>query len=342
MTKPVLIIAEAGVNHDGCMKKAKQLVDIAAEAGVDIVKFQTFKASSLVTQSAAKAEYQRQLDGDSSQYDMLKRLELQDEHFVELQRYANSVGLEFLSTGFDIACLDMLASLGLQRLKIPSGEITNKPYLVRAAQHGLPMILSTGMATLGEIEAALELLLTQGMARENITLLHCTTEYPAPLESVHLRAMNTLATAFDVQVGYSDHTQGIVVPIAAVALGACVIEKHMTYDTTAPGPDHAASLSPQDLHSMVVAIRATERALGSSIKMPSVAEIAVSQVARKSLVTLTHIQAGDRLTLDNIGVKRPGTGISPMQIDHYLNQTSQEDIAADTVLLPSMVSFSAQ
>ena len=280
-----LIIAEAGVNHNGDLALARQLIDVAAEAGADLVKFQTFSADRLVTAHAKKADYQTQTtDAGESQHAMIRRLELTRDMHEALIAHCKSRGIQFFSTGFDPESIDLLAELGLDRFKIPSGEITNLPYLRHVGRYGKPVILSTGMATLGEIEAALEVLEQAGTPRDRITVLHCNTEYPTPMADVNLRAMLTIRDAFGVAVGYSDHTSGIEVAIAAVALGATVIEKHFTLDRNLPGPDHKASLEPDELKAMVAAIRNIEQALGDGIKRPSASEAKNKPIARKSLV----------------------------------------------------------
>lgn len=309
-----LIIAEAGVNHNGSIAIAKQLIDVAAEAGVDYVKFQTFKAENLVTKFAMKAEYQQRniSDGDNSQFAMLKKLELSSEQHYELIEYSKRKGVKFLSTAFDLDSIDFLASLHLGIWKVPSGEITNYPYLKKIAGYHEQVILSTGMSTMEEIEAAVLVLIKFGVSKEQITILHCNTEYPTPMCDVNLKAIYTIGEKFGVNVGYSDHTQGIEVPIAAVALKATVIEKHFTLDCTMEGPDHKASLEPQELKAMVSAIRNVEQALGSKEKIVSTSEGKNKSVARKSIVAAKAIAKGELLTEENLTVKRPGNGISPM------------------------------
>ena len=329
----VLIIAEAGVNHNGSLETAKQLVDVASEAGADMVKFQTFSADRLVTISANKAEYQNQTtDASESQHAMIRKLELSREMHEDIIAYCKQCNIEFFSTGFDTQSIDMLVDLGLEQFKIPSGEITNLPYLRHIGKFGKPVILSTGMAILGEIEAALEVLETSGTQRKNITILHCNTEYPTPLEDVNLRAMLAIRDAFGVSVGYSDHTLGIEVSIAAVAMGATVIEKHFTLDRNLPGPDHQASLEPDELKAMVNGIRNIEKTLGDGIKRPTPSEINNIPIVRKSLVAATAIQAGECFTEVNLAVKRPGTGISPMRWDEYVGQTAQKDYQEDELI----------
>jgi N,N'-diacetyllegionaminate synthase len=328
-----IIIAEAGVNHNGDPQLAHRLIDAAAAAGADRVKFQTFSAARLVTTRAAKAPYQvRTTGGDESQHDMLQRLELSPEMHVKLIEHCKARGIEFFSTGFDPASVDLLAELGATSFKIPSGEITNLPYLRHVGRHGKPVILSTGMSTLGEIEAALTVLEQSGTPRNQITVLHCTTEYPTPMVEVNLRAMQTIREAFGVAVGYSDHTPGIEVAIAAVALGASVIEKHFTLDRTLPGPDHKASLEPAELSAMVSAIRNIERALGDGIKRPTDSEEKNKPVARKSLVAARAIRVGEVFSEANLAVKRPGSGVSPMSWDQVLGRKAPRDFAADELI----------
>jgi N,N'-diacetyllegionaminate synthase len=328
-----LIIAEAGVNHNGDLIRAKQLVDVAAHAGADIVKFQTFKADRLVTRSARKADYQLQNTGSlESQHDMLLRLELTKEMHHELVEHCKGRGIDFLSTGFDIESIDLLLGLGQNRFKIPSGEITNLPYLRHIGQLGLPVFLSTGMATLGEIEYAVQVLENAGTQRNNIVVLQCTTEYPAKVNEVNLRAMQVIGSALGVAIGYSDHTQGIEVPIAAVAMGATVIEKHFTLDKNLPGPDHKASLEPHELKEMVRAIRNIELAKGDGIKRLSSSEKANKLVVRKSLVASRTIKAGEIFTIENITTKRPGTGISPIHWDEVIGSFALRDFAEDELI----------
>lgn len=328
-----LIIAEAGVNHNGDLELARRLIDAAAEAGADYVKFQTFRADRLVTRAAAKAEYQKQNSGAAgSQYEMLKRLELTPEMHVALIGHCKERAIRFLSTGFDIESLDLLASFGIELLKIPSGEITNLPYLQHIGGMGKPIILSTGMADLAEIDAALAVLEQAGTPRQQITVLHCNTEYPTPTGDVNLRAMHTIQDAFDVQVGYSDHTAGIEIPIAAVALGATVIEKHFTLDRNLPGPDHKASLEPGELKAMVAAIRNIEQAMGDGIKRPSQSEAKNIAIARKSLVAACPIRSGERFTQANLAVKRPGTGLSPMRLNEVLGRAAARDYQPDELI----------
>ena len=334
MIKKTLIIAEAGVNHNGSLDLAKQLVESASKAGADLVKFQTFTADRQVTRSASKAIYQLQTtDKRESQHEMLRRLELNREMHVELIQHCSEHRIGFLSTGFDIESIDLLSSLGQELFKIPSGEITNLPYLRYIGQLKKPVILSTGMATLGDIEAALNALVKAGTAREFVTLLHCTTEYPTPMTEVNLRAMQTIQHAFGVNVGYSDHTPGIEVATAAVAMGATVIEKHFTMDRRMPGPDHLASLEPHELEAMILAIRNIEIALGDGIKALTASEIRNVSMMRKSLVASRPIKAGETFTAENVTTKRPGTGISPMRWDDILGRTAIRDFSSDELLV---------
>lgn len=328
-----LIIAEAGVNHNGNMELAKCLINVAADAGADLVKFQTFSAERLATESAPKADYQNQTTHRAeSQFAMLKQLELNMQMHEVLIAHCQQRNIGFFSTGFDIQSLDYLASLGAERFKIPSGEITNLPYLRHIGGFGRPVILSTGMASLGEIEAALEAVETAGTPRTHITALHCNTEYPTPMQDVNLRAMCSIGDAFGVAVGYSDHTSGIEVSIAAVALGATVIEKHLTLDRNLAGPDHNASLEPDEFAAMVRAIRNIEKAMGDGIKRPSPSEAKNKSIARKSLVASTSILAGERFTAENVTAKRPGTGISPMRWDEVIGRVAARDFAADELI----------
>ena len=334
MRGATLIIAEAGVNHNGSIETAGQLIEAAAEAGVDLVKFQTFSADRLVTGSASKADYQLETTSTSeSQHEMIHKLELSREMHEELIVHCKKCGVGFFSTGFDPQSVDLLAELGLDRFKIPSGEITNLPYLRHIGQYGKPVILSTGMARLGEIEAALEVLEASGTPRDRVTVLHCNTEYPTPMADVNLKAMLVIRDALGVQVGYSDHTLGIEVPIAAVTMGATVIEKHFTLDRNLPGPDHRASLEPDELKAMVQAIRNIELALsGDGLKRPSPSESKNLEIVRKSLVALVPIKAGEPFTEANLGVKRPGSGISPMRWDDFIGRPANRDYQADELI----------
>ena len=333
MKNKTLIIAEAGVNHNGDLARAKQLIDAAAKAGADLVKFQTFSANRLVTRTATKAEYQTQTtDKKESQHEMLRRLELSSEMHRELIAHCAARNIGFFSTAFDIESIDLLVSLGQDHFKIPSGEITNLPYLRHIGHLGQAVILSTGMATLGEIESAIDVLEQAGTPRTNITVLHCTTEYPTPMTEVNLRAMQSIQSAFGVDVGYSDHTPGIEVATAAVAMGACIIEKHFTMDCNLPGPDHKASLEPEGLTAMVAAIRNIEIALGDGVKRLTESETRNMPVMRKSLLASKAIKAGEVFSADNITAKRPGTGISPMRWDEIIGRTASRDFAEDELI----------
>lgn len=330
-----LVIAEAGVNHNGSLEMAKQLVDKAVEAGVDYIKFQTFKASKLVTKTAKQAEYQQKnigKEGDS-QYQMLKKLELSPEDHEVLIAYCKERGIKFFSTAFDSDSIEYLHSLNLGLWKVPSGEVTNYPFLKRIAAYNEKTILSTGMCDMEDVRAAVEALYRNGLSKENLILLHCNTEYPTPFEDVNLKAMDALREEFDVEVGYSDHTKGIEVPIAAVALGATVIEKHFTLDRTLPGPDHKASLEPGELKSMVCAIRNIEKAVGGDgTKHVSDSERKNIAIARKSIVAACDIKAGEVFTEENLTVKRPGSGISPMRWEEVLGQKAKRDFNEDELI----------
>ena len=334
MTKHTIIIAEAGVNHNGSIELAKQLVDKAVEAGVDYIKFQTFKAAKLVTKAAKQAEYQQRNIGkeDDSQYQMLKKLELSPEDHEVLIAYCQEKGIKFFSTAFDFDSIEYLHSLNLGLWKIPSGEITNYPYLKKIAQFGEPIILSTGMCEMEDISAAMNVLLKNGVKREQITILHCNTEYPTPFEDVNLRAMQEIKDEFQVNVGYSDHTRGIEIPIAAVALGAQIIEKHFTLDRNMEGPDHKASLEPTELKAMVTAIRHIEQALGSGHKTASASERKNIAIARKSIIAAHIIKKGELLTEENLTVKRPGTGISPMRWEEILGTKAIRDFNEEELI----------
>ena len=326
----VYIIAEAGVNHNGSKELAYKLIDAAKKAGVDCIKFQTFKAENLVSHNAAKADYQKDTTGEGSQIDMLKKLELSYDDFVDLKKYCDKEGICFLSTPFDFESINFLNGLDMPFWKIPSGEITNLPYLVALAKTKKPVVMSTGMCRMNEIEEAMRVLKDNGTP--SIKLLHCNTEYPTPYEDVNLNSMKTMADAFDVEVGYSDHTKGIEVPVAAVALGATIIEKHFTLDRNMEGPDHKASLEPDELAQMVSSIRHIEKALGSADKKPSPSEMKNIEVARKSIVASTHISAGDVFTENNLTVKRPGSGISPMRWNEVLGQKAARDYEEDELI----------
>ena len=336
----VLIIAEAGVNHNGSLSKAKELIDVAACAGVDMVKFQTFQAHKIVSKAAKKAEYQSKNDPQSgqSQFEMLKSLELSNEDHHELIEYCRSKGVTFFSTAFDTDGLDYLNSLGFDRFKIPSGELTNRPYLTKLASFGKPVILSTGMATMDEIHDALHIL-QQGIDLADIVVLHCNTEYPTPLSDVNLLAMNHIHREFHVSVGYSDHTLGTEVPVAAVALGAKVIEKHFTLDRSLPGPDHAASLEPKELIQMVSSIRQVELAIsGTGIKEPSPSEKKNLAVARKSIHSSRGLKAGQVISDNDLIALRPGDGISPMRWTEVVGKVATRDIDEFEKIQPSDVS----
>jgi N,N'-diacetyllegionaminate synthase len=333
--KKVIIIAEAGVNHNGSIENAFKLVDAAVEAGVDYVKFQTFKANKLVSNTARKADYQIENTNNSeSQLEMLQRLELSESAHEQLLEYCKSKNISFFSTAFDLDSLDYLLNLGIEMVKIPSGEITNLPYLRKAAKLFKKIILSTGMSTLSEVKDALTVFLDNGVLRENITILHCNTEYPTPMNDVNLKAMLHLQKEFDTLIGYSDHTLGIEVPIAAVALGASMIEKHFTLDKNMEGPDHKASLEPHELKAMVSAIRNIESAIsGTGFKMPSDSEMKNIAIARKSIIAKTNIVKGDVFTEDNLTVKRPGNGISPMLWDTVIGQKATRDFSQDDLIV---------
>lgn len=329
----VFIIAEAGVNHNGSIELAKKLIDVAVEAGVDAVKFQTFKAEKLVSKNAGKADYQKETtDKEESQFDMIKKLELDLDTHKELIAYCKTKNTMFLSTPFDHDSIELLDDLGLEIFKIPSGEITNLPYLRHIGKLAKKVILSTGMADMGEIEDALDVLVGAGTKKENITILHANTMYPTPMEDVNLRAMVTIGKTFDIAFGYSDHTLGIEVDIAAVAMGAVCIEKHFTLDKTMQGPDHKASLEPDELKAMVKAIRNIELSLGSGIKKPSKSEMPNMQIARKSIVAKVNIKKGEILSEKNLAVKRPGNGINPMRWDEIIGTIATKDYGEDEMI----------
>ncbi len=329
--KPI-IIAEAGVNHNGSLKTALQMVDAATLAGADFVKFQTFKTDSLVTASVKTAEYQKANCNADTQRDMLRKLELPYSDFRILADHCREKGIGFLSTPFDKESIDFLSTLGMKYMKVPSGEITNLPYLRNIASTHTPVIISTGMSTLADVENALQVFYDAGYSRSDITLLHCTTQYPTPFSDVNLRAMLTLREAFGIATGYSDHTRGIEIPIAATALGATVIEKHFTLDTSMPGPDHAASLNPDELEEMVRRISHVSMALGSAVKRVTPSERKNMEAARKSIVAATDIKEGEFFTEDNLTVKRPGTGISPMRWDEIIGKASTRFYKADDLI----------
>jgi N-acetylneuraminate synthase/N,N'-diacetyllegionaminate synthase len=329
MNNKVLIIAEAGVNHNGSYENAKKLILAGAEAGVDYIKFQTFKANKLVSKDAEKADYQKRNTNDesTSQLEMLKKLEMPEIWHYDLIKYAKSLGVKFLSTGFDEESIDFLDSINIDLFKIPSGEITNKPFLEHIAKKKKPIIVSTGMANLEEVRAAIEVLNKNGVQKKSITILHCNTEYPTPMVDVNLKAMLTLKEVFEVNIGYSDHTLGIEVPIAAVALGAKVIEKHFTLDKNMDGPDHKASLDPMELKQMVDSIRNIEKVLsGNGIKEPSQSELKNILVARKSIHTSKSIRRGQILKKEDLIMMRPGDGISPMLIGEIIGKIANKNM----------------
>lgn len=330
-TNPCFIIAEAGVNHNGSVDLAKELIDVAKDAGADAVKFQTFKAEDLVTEKAEKADYQRHTTApDESQYQMLKNLELSHQDFRTLSQYARKKEIVFLSTPFDQASVDLLDGTGMAAFKIPSGEITNIPLLRYVARKKKPILLSTGMSTLGEVEEAVNCLQNQG--NSEIVLFHCLTQYPAPIEDANLQAMQTLHCSFKLPVGFSDHTPGIVASIAAVALGACIIEKHFTLDKAMPGPDHSASLEPHELKAMVDGIRDVERAMGNGLKSPTPAEQIIKRTIRKSIVAAKEIPSGAVIDESMLAIKRPGTGIEPKYWNDILGKRTRISIPRDHLI----------
>lgn len=330
MERGIFIIAEAGVNHNGDVANAIRMIEVAKEAGADAVKFQTFKAEKLLTAAAPKADYQKKAIGaDGNQLEMIKGLEIAAKDHSRLIERCREVKVKFLSSPFDLESISLLDSLGLDIFKIPSGEITNLPYLRKIGSLGKRIILSTGMSTLGEIEAALDVLEKAGANRRDITVLHCNTDYPSAFEDVNLRAMLTIKEAFKVKVGYSDHTEGIEVPIAAAALGAAVIEKHFTLDRGMKGPDHMASLDPPSLHRMVEAIRKIETAMGDGVKRPTESERMNVKAARKAIVALRPIREGEFFTAENISVKRPAEGISPMEWDRVIGRRAMKGFQPD-------------
>lgn len=331
-----IIIGEAGVNHNGSLEIAKKLIDAAAEAGVDYVKFQTFKANKIASKFAQKADYQKKTSEkvDDNQLDMLSKLELSKEDHIELIKHCNFKDIKFLSTPFDFESIDLLRDLGIGIGKIPSGELTNLPFLRKISTAFPQIILSTGMSNISEIRDTLEALIASGTKKENLTILHCNTEYPTPLEDVNLKAMHTLQNEFGIKIGYSDHTLGIEVPIAAVALGATIIEKHFTLDRSMEGPDHKASLEPIELKRMVSAIRNIEKAIGGNgIKEITPSESKNIAIARKSIVASCEIKKGEIFTVDNITVKRPGNGISPMKWDQVLGKTAPQNFLEDDFIV---------
>lgn len=332
-----IIIAEAGVNHNGDIDLAKKLIDAAAEAGVEYVKFQTFKTELLVSKNAKKTDYQikNQKSNDDSQYNMLKKLELAEDTHYELLEYCKLKNVKFLSTAFDFESIDFLAKLGIDFFKIPSGDLTNYPYLKRIAKKQLPVVISTGMANLDEIKNALEVFKTNDFYKnnKNITVLHCSSEYPTPMNVVNLSAMNTIKSELNVNIGYSDHTLGIEIPIAAVAMGAKIIEKHFTLDKTLPGPDHKASLDPIELKNMVKAIRNIEQAIGNGKKIPNELEIRNKPLVRKSIIALKNIKKGEVLSENNITTKRPGTGLNPFLWDSVIGTKAIKDFLKDEIIV---------
>ena len=330
--RKTFVIAEAGVNHNGSLPLAKKLVDAAKEAKADCVKFQTFIAENVVSSNAAKADYQKVQTGENgTQLEMIKKLELSFEEFKELKSYCDYEGIEFMSTAFDLDSLEFINSLNVSRIKIPSGEITNLPLLIKAAQLHKPVILSTGMSNLEEVGKAITVLIENGVT--DLTVLHCTTEYPAPFCDVNLNAMLTIKNTFNVKVGYSDHTEGCEISVAAVALGAAVIEKHFTLDKTMEGPDHKASLEPDELEKMIASIRKVELALGDGIKHPADSEIKNIAIVRKSIVAKCDIKKGDLLSEDNLAIKRPGNGISPMRWFEIIGQKANKDYKEDELIV---------
>ena len=335
MKNKVLIIAEAGVNHNGDLNLAKKLIDVAVKAGVDYVKFQTFNSKKLVSKFAEKADYQKENTHNAaeSQLEMLQKLEMSKEMHFELIDYCHSKNIKFLSTAFDLESLDFLHELNIDLFKVPSGEMTNLPYLRKVGNLGKPVILSTGMGNLLEIGEAIDILVSAGTSKENITVLHCNTEYPTPMQDVNLKAMNTIGKTYNVPVGYSDHTLGIEVPVAAVALGAIVIEKHFTLDKTMEGPDHIASLEPNELIAMVKAIRNIENALGSPEKIASDSERKNIHISRKSIVASRTILKGEIFTEENLTVKRPGHGVSPMKWDEVIGKVALQDFSEDELII---------
>ena len=328
-----MVIAEIGVNHNGDVELAKQLIDAAKASGADVAKFQVFEAERLVTVDAPSADYQiRNTGKEQHQLQLLQGLQLSKAHFEELRDYCQAIDFEFMASGFSVEDIDTIVSFGVQRLKIPSGELTNLPYLRAAGSHRLPIILSTGMATIDEVEDALVVLEASGLDRSLVTVLHCTTDYPTHIEDVNLRAMLTLRDELHVEVGYSDHTEGITVAPSAVGMGALVIEKHLTLDQSLPGPDHPASLEPADFAAMVRDIRLVEKILGNGQKSPTKAEDANRLIARKSLVAARDIPAGEEFSADNLTTKRPGFGISPMEWDKMIGAKATRHYSADELI----------
>ncbi|MDR3246393.1 MAG: N-acetylneuraminate synthase [Prevotellaceae bacterium] len=332
MNNKTIIIAEAGVNHNASVQLAKKMIDVAVAANVDYVKFQVGIPELIVSKFAQKANYQKQTTGGGSQIEMIKKITLSFDEHKELKSYCDSLNVKYLCTPFDLPSIDFLQSISIPFFKIPSGEITNYPYLKKIAQTHKPIILSTGMSDMNDIQNAINILTKNGIDKNEITILHCNTEYPTPFEDVNLRAMQTIAEKFKVKVGYSDHTLGIEVPIAAVALGATVIEKHFTLDRSMEGPDHKASLEPDELKAMVSAIRNVEKALGNKDKTVTESERKNMEIARKSIVAFSDIKKGDVFTEDNITVKRPGNGISPMQWDNVIGKMAVRDFSEDELI----------
>lgn len=334
MADKTIIIAEAGVNHNGSLVLAKKLIDAAADSGADYVKFQTFKTELNISKTAKKADYQKQNSSqpEETQYEMVKKLELSFNDFKELKKYCDSKNIGFLSTGFDLPSIDFLDEIGQGFFKIPSGEITNKPYLQHIARKNKPVVMSTGMADINEIRAALDILLKEGLTLDQVTILHCNTEYPTPMRDVNLKAMITIKKTFKTKVGYSDHTLGIEVTIAAVALGASVIEKHFTLDRNLPGPDHKASLEPNELKAMVSAIRNIELAMGDGIKGPSDSEMKNIEIARKSIHYAKDLKAGTVIEVMDLIMKRPGSGISPMNYEQLLGKELKHPVKEDDMV----------
>jgi N,N'-diacetyllegionaminate synthase len=334
MNQHTYIIAEAGVNHNGSIELAKKLVDVAASSGVDAVKFQTFKTENLVSVNAKKAEYQKETtDATESQFQMIKKLELDSEAHTELIAYCAKKNITFLSTPFDLDSIQLLNGLGLDIFKIPSGEVTNLPYLEQIGKLNKKIVLSTGMCSMGDVENAIRVLESSGTPKSKITVLHANTQYPTQMEDVNLSAMVTMGLAFDVDFGYSDHTLGIEIPTAAVALGASVIEKHFTLDKTMEGPDHKASLEPDELKSMVLAIRNIEKALGDGVKRVSNSERPNMDIARKSIVASTNIVVGEEFTAENLAIKRPGNGISPMNWYEVIGRKASRNYQSDDLIV---------
>jgi|TARA_B110000240_G_C13480647_1_gene445126 N,N'-diacetyllegionaminate synthase len=334
MIKKTIIIAEAGVNHNGDVNIAKKLIDAASDAKVDYVKFQTFIAEENISVNAKKAEYQIKNTNNNveSQLEMVKKLELSEENHYDLVKYCKNKNVKFLSTAFDFKSIELLKKISIDFFKIPSGEITNLPYLIAVSKLELPIVMSTGMATMDEVRIALGVLLLNGISKDDITILHCNTEYPTPMEDVNLTAMLSVGRELDVKIGYSDHTLGIEIPIAAVALGAKVIEKHFTLDRSMAGPDHKASLEPNELKAMVTAIRNIERALGDGIKIPSKSEKKNIAIARKSIVASREIKKGEVFSGKNLTTKRPGTGVSPMNWESIIGTKSEKDYNQDDLI----------